>query len=248
MKFRRPLLVILLIASVLSLTASGAASQEDAAGADEAGSPATAHAQLTGADGRSMGSVTLIEGPNGVLVQAHVTGLTPGGHGFHIHGVGACEPDFGAAGGHFNPGDIPHGFMNEGGWHPGDLPNIYAGADGTARADIFTTAVTLAADAENSLFDDDGSAIIVHAAPDSYGEAPGAGDRVACGVIRHGSAAADDEMAGDEMAGGEMAGDEMSGEEMASGDSGDGGSEEMAGEATDSPDAATGPAPDSPTG
>lgn len=228
MNVRRPLLVTILIASVLILTASGVASQEDAAEADEAGSPATAHAKLMGADGRSMGTVTLIEGPNGVLVQAHVTGLAPGGHGFHIHGVGACEPDFGAAGGHFNPQDIPHGFMYEGGWHPGDLPNVYAGADGTARADIFTTAVTLAAGAENSLFDGDGSAIIVHAAPDSYGEDPAAGDRVACGVIRHGPA--DGEMAGEEMA------------------DGSGGGEEMAGEAADSPDAAAGPGPDSPTG
>ena len=66
---------------------------------------------------------------------------------------------------------------------PADLPNIHAGSDGTARADYFTAKVTLAEGDDTSLFDDDGSAIIVHAKPDSYGPDPAAGDRVACGVI-----------------------------------------------------------------
>ena len=180
--------ILLLVASMLLLATSGATSQEDA-GTEETGtvSPVTATAHLVGADGRSLGTVVLIEGPNGVLVQANVYGLSPGGHGFHIHGVGACEPDFGAAGDHFNPEGIGHGFMEEGGWHAGDLPNIFAAADGTARADIFTAAVTLTPGADNSVFDADGSAIIIHAGPDSYGESPGAGDRVACGVIRPGA-------------------------------------------------------------
>ena len=81
------------------------------------------------------------------------------------------------------PEDIGHGFMDTEGQHAGDMPNIYAGADGTARADYFHTAITLAEGANTSLFDDDGSAIIVHEKPDSYGADPGAGDRVACGVI-----------------------------------------------------------------
>lgn len=171
---------------MLILAASGVTSQQDDADETDAGAPLTATAHLVGPDGRAVGTVTLIEGPNGVLVQADVTGLSPGGHGFHIHAVGACEPDFSAAGDHFNPEGIDHGFMHEGGWHAGDLPNIYAAADGTARADIFTAAVTLSPGAANSIFDADGSAIIVHAKPDSYGESPGAGDRVACGVIRPG--------------------------------------------------------------
>ncbi|MXV90320.1 MAG: superoxide dismutase family protein [Acidimicrobiia bacterium] len=176
----------LIVASTLILAASGVTSQQDDADETDAGAPLTATAQLMGPDGQAMGTVTLIEGPNGVLVQADLTGLSPGGHGFHIHAVGACEPDFSAAGDHFNPEGIGHGFMVEGGWHAGDLPNIYAAADGTARADTFTSAVTLTPGAENSIFDVDGSAIIVHAEPDSYGESPGAGDRVACGVIRPG--------------------------------------------------------------
>ena len=66
------------------------------------------------------------------------------------------------------------------------MPNLHAGADGVARADYFHTDVTLDEGADNSIFDDDGSAIIIHENPDSYGPEPGAGARVACGVIQRG--------------------------------------------------------------
>ncbi len=144
---------------------------------------ARATAQLTGPDGSAMGAVTFTEGPHGVLVAADVRGLSPGPHGFHIHAVGACTPDFGAAGPHFAPGGEKHGFMYEDGYHAGDLPNIHANDDGAARADYFTEAVTLGVGVDHSLFDADGSAIIVHAKPDTYNADAGAGDRVACGVI-----------------------------------------------------------------
>ena len=151
----------------------------------EASDPgATGIAELTGPDGEAMGTVTLTQGPRSVLVQADLTGLAPGAHGFHIHEVGACIPDFSAAGGHFNPGGRGHGPLHADGAHAGDLPNIHGAADGAARADYFTSAVTLDDGADHSLFDEDGSAIVVHANPDSYGEDAGAGDRVACGVIR----------------------------------------------------------------
>ncbi len=140
-------------------------------------------ASMSGRDGAALGTVILTEGPNGVLISADVTGLSPGAHGFHIHETGACTPDFSAAGGHFAPGGEGHGFQHDDGFHAGDLPNLQAGADGVARADVFTDKITLAADADISIFDADGSAIIIHAKPDSYGPDPGAGDRVACGVI-----------------------------------------------------------------
>ena len=104
---------------------------------------ATATAVMAGPDGAEIGVVTLTEGPHGVLVSADVSGLTPGGHGFHIHEVGKCSPDFGAAGGHFDHDESGHGLMHGGAHHAGDLPNIFAAADGTARADYFTEAVTL---------------------------------------------------------------------------------------------------------
>lgn len=145
---------------------------------------ARAEAAMRGLDGAAMGTVELTQGPNGVLISADVYGLSPGPHGFHIHAVGACAPDFSAAGGHFAPDGEGHGFMHADGSHAGDLPNIHAGADGSARADHFTSKLTLVPDDDTSLFDEDGSAVIIHAMPDSYGAEPGAGDRVACGVIK----------------------------------------------------------------
>ena len=142
-----------------------------------------ATASMAGPDGSSMGTVTLEQGPNGVLVSADVNGLSRGPHGFHIHTVGTCSPDFSAAGSHFAPDEHGHGFMHAEGEHAGDLPNIYASSDSTAQADSFTDRVTLADDADTSVFDADGSAIIVHAKPDTYAAEAGAGDRVACGVI-----------------------------------------------------------------
>ncbi len=152
----------------------------------------SAEAALVSPDGDSMGTVTFRQAPSGVLIMAEVMGLAPGGHAFIIHEVGTCTPDFGAAGDHFNPTDTEHGFIHPA-WqsaessegHGGDLPNIYAASDGSARADFFAVGITLDIGTRHSVFDTDGSAIIVHENPDSYGEGePDTGDRVACGVIR----------------------------------------------------------------
>lgn len=145
---------------------------------------ATAVARMAGPDGAALGTVTIEQGPQGLIVSADVRGLSPGGHGFHVHETGSCEPDFAVAGGHFNPTGASHGARHGPGRHAGDLPNLYAAADGTARADFFTDAATLDAGPPHSLFDADGSAIVIHERPDTYGEDAGAGGRVACGVIR----------------------------------------------------------------
>ena len=143
---------------------------------------ATSTAMMTAPDGSSMGMVTLTQGQNGILVSADLAGLSHGWHGFHIHGVGSCSPDFSAAGGHLTVEGQGHGFM-QGEFHTGDMPNIYAAQDGIARANVFNTRASFSGDDGKAIFDADGSAIIVHAKPDSYGEDPAAGDRVACGVI-----------------------------------------------------------------
>ena len=143
---------------------------------------ATATAEMRGPDGDSMGTVTIIQGPRGLLIQARLTGVPEGWHGFHIHETGSCDPDFSAAGGHYDPTGIGHGVLHEGGHHPGDTVNIYAHSDGVANADQYTVDATLGA-GTTTLFDADGSAIIVHEGPDSYGADPAAGARIACGVI-----------------------------------------------------------------
>lgn len=155
----------------------------EAGGSSPSGVGTTAGAEMKSPAGDVVGTVTMVQGPRGVLVSVEMTGLAPGVHGFHIHEIGSCSPDFSAAGGHFAPGGEGHGYMHEGGHHAGDMPNIHAAADGTARADVFNDAITLSAGADNSVMDADGSAIIIHEKGDSYGEDPGAGARVACGVI-----------------------------------------------------------------
>ena len=151
-----------------------------------------AEAALESPDGDPVGTVAFRQTATGVLIMAEVNGLSPGGHALIVHEVGTCTPDFSAAGDHFNPEDAEHGFIHPS-WkrgvgirgHGGDLPNIYAASDGSARADFFTVGLTLDRGPRHSVFDADGSAIIVHAKPDAYGEEESdTGDRVACGIIR----------------------------------------------------------------
>jgi len=127
---------------------------------------------------------------NGKMVDITVTiaGAKPGLHGVHLHAIGKCEPDFTAAGGHFDPG--PFGNMDPDANHPfhmGDIPNLEVGANGRGTMRISTTRVTLS-DGPLSLFDADGSAIIIHGNPDQgiTGEPKSGvsgGPRIACGVI-----------------------------------------------------------------
>ncbi|MDE2778325.1 MAG: superoxide dismutase family protein [Chloroflexota bacterium] len=151
----------------------------------------TAEATLESPSGDFMGTVKFRQASAGVLIMAEVGDLPPGGHALIIHEFGACTPDFGAAGDHFNPAETEHGFVHPawkrgepGGGHSGDLPNIYAASDGYARADFFTQGITLDRDLLHSILDADGSAIIVHEFPDAYGEEESdTGRRLACGVI-----------------------------------------------------------------
>lgn len=146
---------------------------------------AAARADLKDKDGKIVATALLREGPRGVTVSLEATGLTPGLHAVHIHAVGRCDgPAFTSAAGHFNPLQKQHGHKNRDGAHAGDLPNMLAAKDGSGRFEVLTDAFTLAS-GPTSLFDVDGSAIIIHAAADDYLSDPAgnAGDRVACGVI-----------------------------------------------------------------
>ena len=154
----------------------------------------TARADLTSVNGELIGTVNFIQGPGGVLIQVQAENLPPGGHAFIIHEVGKCTPSFDAAGDHFDPEETRQGFVHPSwkggealGAHGGDLPNIYAAADGTARADFFTEGVSLDLGSARSVFDGDGSAIVIYEKPDAYEEEESdAGERIACGVIQRG--------------------------------------------------------------
>ena len=131
-----------------------------------------------------------VEGAVAIWVQ--VQGLTPGFHGIHIHGVGTCDPEgeraFSSAGGHMQHEGQSHGT------HMGDLPSLLATEGGIAALSTMTDRLTF-----EDLMDEDGSAVIIHASPDNFGNIPAdrydpnvdettmntgdAGGRFACGVI-----------------------------------------------------------------
>lgn len=146
----------------------------------------TAKAALAGADGKDAGSVTLTQTPTGVLLSLTVKGLPAGEHAFHVHAVGKCEAPFASAGGHFNPGNKKHGLMAPDGFHAGDMPNLHIPASGELAVEVVNSAITLEKGKPNSVFDDDGSAVIIHAGKDDYKTDPtgDAGGRIACGVVQ----------------------------------------------------------------
>jgi Cu-Zn family superoxide dismutase len=153
---------------------------------------ANARVNLRDSAGSPVGVAKLTEENGEVLVRATTHGLTPGFHGFHVHAVGVCEAPFTSAGGHLNlPGNTHPG-------HSGDMPVLLINADGSGEARFKTDRFGI-----DDLFDADGSAVIIHAAPDNYANIPtrysatgpdattlatgDAGGRVACGVVWGGS-------------------------------------------------------------
>jgi Cu-Zn family superoxide dismutase len=144
-----------------------------------------ATADLKNPTGQVIGRADFWEENGGVRVFVQGTQLSPGLHGIHLHAVGKCDPPaFESAAAHFNPAAKQHGFGNPAGAHAGDLPNLPVGNDGTGTLHHLTTLVTLGS-GPNSVFDSDGTALVIHVSPDDYGTDPAgnAGARVACGVV-----------------------------------------------------------------
>jgi superoxide dismutase, Cu-Zn family len=171
-------------------------------------------ARLKNVDGDLVALVRLWQRHGKVIVQARASDIDPAGefHGFHVHTTGECDPEsvdpatgdvvpFFSAGGHLNPEDAKHGE------HAGDFPVLLVNEDETAWASFVTDRFKL-----RDLFDEDGSAIIIHAGRDNYANIPAttptgdsryhshledvfgpdsltlatgdAGSRFACGVVR----------------------------------------------------------------
>lgn len=146
--------------------------------------------QMMDSEGESVGTVEVEQLAHGTLFTADLENLPAGGHGFHVHETAKCEPEFKAAGGHYNPLDNKHGLDNPEGYHAGDLPNIYVADNGAAEAAFFSHQLALDTEsaAENGPFplrDQDGSAIMIHEHADDHEASPSgsSGARIACGVI-----------------------------------------------------------------
>jgi Cu-Zn family superoxide dismutase len=128
------------------------------------------------------GTVTFTEEADGVRVQADITGLTPGKHGFHVHEFGDCSaPDLASAGGHFNPTNKPHAGPDAAERHVGDMGNVEADASGTAKLAYVDHEISLTNDQRSVI----GRSVVVHAKADDLKSQPAgdSGARVACGVI-----------------------------------------------------------------
>ncbi|MCC7546568.1 MAG: superoxide dismutase family protein [Burkholderiales bacterium] len=143
----------------------------------------TANAKLVPTKGSHVsGTVTFTQEGEQVLVEARITGLSPGLHGFHVHERGNCTaPDASSAGPHFNPHSAAHGGPESERRHAGDLGNIEAGADGVAVLRRQVTGISLGTDVDSII----GRAVIVHERPDDLASQPAgdAGTRLACGLV-----------------------------------------------------------------
>jgi superoxide dismutase, Cu-Zn family len=156
-----------------------------------------ATAEIQNASGGVIGFAKFTEDGSGrVHVNVKVDGLPVGLHGIHIHAAGFCTSEtgqFSGASSHFDPLTTAiHGEHNPlasdgvapDGYHGGDLPNLVVDADGRGVLNGETNGATLTVGLQ-SLLDNNGSAIVIHAAPDDLTTNPigGSGARIACGVI-----------------------------------------------------------------
>ncbi len=136
--------------------------------------------------GRRVGTVTLQNDGSEVLRFAFsVRGLPPGPHAVHIHSIGLCErPDFLSAGPHLDIGHHQHGRNNPAGPHFGDLTDLVVGPDSTSH-DTLTFVPPDGRLNTGAIFSGDGSAIVIHAAPDDQRTDPtgNSGARIACGIL-----------------------------------------------------------------
>ena len=129
------------------------------------------------------------EGVKVVDVALFVNGLPAGKHAVHIHEVGACAPTCAAAGSHFDPGPASNTVPVEANhpFHSGDLVNVQVGSRGCGALSTTTSRVTVSP-GPLSIFDANGSSIVIHVAPDEYcpaGNVAGCagGARAACAVL-----------------------------------------------------------------
>ena len=138
--------------------------------------------------GKSIGTITVKEGKDGVTIEPKLKGLAPGEHGFHIHEKASCDPAdkdgkktaAQAAGGHFDPDTTKAHKGPGGGGHKGDLPKLVVSDKGEAKDKIEVKGLTLA--------DFDGKSLMIHEGGDNYSDTPkplgGGGTRIACGVVK----------------------------------------------------------------
>lgn len=148
-------------------------------------------AKIVNAQGQEIGEAALMETPHGVLIEVELRNYSnrqhvlPGVHAFHIHAVGRCDPPaFGSIGEHYSPTARQHGVLNPEGMHVGDLLNLHMPIGQAQHFEVLAAEATLGP-GDRSLFDADGSVLVVHENSDDYRTDPtgNAGGAIACGII-----------------------------------------------------------------
>jgi Cu-Zn family superoxide dismutase len=183
MSFLKPVITPLLSAcTVLALAACSAQTESNA------DKPSTVERDIMSAEGAILGTLTLKDlGMGGTSVSISVSGISEGPHAMHFHEYGKCDaPDFKSAGGHYNPTNRSHGKMVADGPHAGDMMNIDVGADLKGEMQIVNERVSLYANHDlPAIFDEDGTALILHEKADDYKSQPtgAAGGRIGCAVL-----------------------------------------------------------------
>ena len=131
------------------------------------------------------GSLIFVEKDNGIQVDGFLYNVpNPGLHGLHIHEFGSCDEQGNAAGGHFNPKGVHHGYLPKDGMekaHAGDMGNIDIDKTGQGSFSVFLSGLSLSTSGTMNVM---GKAIILHEKADDFGQPTGnTGGRIACGVI-----------------------------------------------------------------
>ena len=140
----------------------------------------------TAPDSKILGEVTLVEKNDGIELEAKINNAPAGKHGFHIHENGSCEDMGKAAGGHFNPDNVEHGFLpKDGHQHArvGDMGSIEIDESGTGILKVFMPGLRL----QEGKYDVANKAIILHEKVDDFSQPTGyTGGRIGCGIIKVG--------------------------------------------------------------
>jgi Cu-Zn family superoxide dismutase len=171
-----------LSASILTLFAlAGCGSATEPRGGNDRVTATFTHgftAPIIDRDGKKIGTVTGRPGEKGLIVAFDVSGLSPGRHGVHLHGVGRCDPPaFTTAGAHWSVPGQKHG-MAPGGPHDGDWDNLEVAADGRGSTDRMIPRW-------HHKIPDSGLSLVIHAKEDDETTDPSgnSGERIACAVL-----------------------------------------------------------------
>jgi len=137
----------------------------------------------TAPGGTAQGTVNLVDTPQGLTIDASLTGAPAGMHAFHIHEFGSCDNEAKAAGSHYNPAGHPHGNALKDGimkTHAGDFGSITIDKAGNGTLHAVIPGLALVRGEATVA----GRAFVLHEKADDFSQPAGnAGGRIACGAI-----------------------------------------------------------------